>query len=52
MKKYTLKWELVGAVFIVIIGGVLHFVFDFSGDWRPLATMLKESTDYGCNSQA
>ena len=37
MKKSTFKWELVGIVFIVIVGGALHFVFDFSGGWRPLA---------------
>ena len=37
MNKYTLKWELVGIVFIVIVGGALHFVFDLSGAWRPLA---------------
>jgi len=37
MKKSTFKWELVGIVFIIIVGGALHFVFDFSGGWRPLA---------------
>jgi hypothetical protein len=37
MKKSTLKWELLGIVFIVIIGGALHFVFDLSGGWPPLA---------------
>jgi len=37
MNKYALKWELVGIVFIVIIGGALHFAFDLSGEWLPLA---------------
>jgi hypothetical protein len=37
MKKSIRKWELFGLVFIVITGGALHFVFDLSGGWRPLA---------------
>jgi hypothetical protein len=37
VKNSTLKWELVGIVFIVVIGGALHFVFDLSGGWHPLA---------------
>ena len=37
MKKSVLKWELVGIVFIVVIGGALHFAFELSGGWRPLA---------------
>ena len=37
MNKYILKWELLGIVFIVITGSALHFVFDLSGGWRPLA---------------
>ena len=37
MKKYALKLELVGIVFIIVLGGALHFVFDLSGEWPPLA---------------
>jgi hypothetical protein len=37
MKKYALKWELLGIVFIIVLGGALHFVFDLSGEWTPLA---------------
>jgi hypothetical protein len=37
MRKSALKWELVGIVFIVVLGGALHFAFDLSGGWRPLA---------------
>jgi hypothetical protein len=37
MNKYILKWELLGIVFIVIIGSALHFVFDLFGGWPPLA---------------
>ena len=37
MNRYMLKWELLGIVFIVIVGSAFHFVFDLSGGWRPLA---------------
>jgi hypothetical protein len=37
MNKYALKFELVGIVFIIVLGGALHFAFDLSGEWRPLA---------------
>ena len=30
-------WEIAGAVFMVLAGSALHFVFDWSGGWRPLA---------------
>ena len=31
------RWELLGIVPIVLLGSVLHFAFDWSGGWRPLA---------------
>ena len=37
MKKVALKWELIGIICIVILGSMLHFVFGWSGQWRPLA---------------
>jgi len=37
MKRVALKWELVGIIFIVVVGGMLHFAFDWSGQWQPLA---------------
>jgi hypothetical protein len=37
IKKAALKWELIGIAFIVLLGGMLHFVFGWSGEWRPLA---------------
>ncbi len=37
MKAIALKWELTGIIFIAILGGLLHFVFDWSGQWRPVA---------------
>lgn len=30
-------WELGGVAFIIVIGSVLHFAFDWTGDWKPLA---------------
>ena len=39
MKKSIRRWEITGIVFIVIAGGALHFVFDLSGGWRPLAVV-------------
>lgn len=37
MKNKVLKWELAGIFFIVIVGSLLHFIFEWSGDWKPLA---------------
>ena len=37
MNRSLFKWELIGIVFIVLAGGALHFVFELSGGWRPLA---------------
>jgi hypothetical protein len=45
LKKTILKWELIGIAFIVLLGSMLHFVFAWSGEWRPLAliTAVNES---------
>jgi len=32
MKKYILKWELVGVIFVFLLGALLHFVFEWSGE--------------------
>ena len=37
MKKTILIWELVGIIFIVLLGSMLHFVFDWSGQLKPIA---------------
>ncbi len=46
MKKPILKWEIIGIVFIVLTGGLLHFVFEWSGSWRPMVIIaaVNEST--------
>jgi hypothetical protein len=37
VKKSILVWELAGIVFIVVLGTILHFVFEWSGRWIPIA---------------
>jgi hypothetical protein len=32
-----LRWELTGAVFIIVVGSALHFLYNWSGAWPPLA---------------
>jgi hypothetical protein len=32
MKKYILKWEIAGIVFVFLLGALLHFVFEWSGE--------------------
>ena len=36
-KNPFLVWELAGIVFIVVLGTVLHFAFEWSGRWIPIA---------------
>jgi succinate dehydrogenase hydrophobic anchor subunit len=32
MKKYVLKWEISGIIFVFFLGALLHFVFEWSGE--------------------
>ena len=32
MRKYVLKWEISGIVFVFLLGALLHFVFEWSGE--------------------
>jgi hypothetical protein len=32
--KYILKWEISGIVFVFLLGALLHFVFEWSGESR------------------
>ncbi|MFC1905600.1 DUF6512 family protein [Chloroflexota bacterium] len=34
MKKYVLKWEASGILFVFLVGALLHFVFEWSGESR------------------
>ena len=33
-KRYVLKWELAGIVFVFLLGALLHFLFEWSGESR------------------
>jgi hypothetical protein len=32
MKKYIFKWEVSGIIFVFLVGALLHFVFEWSGN--------------------
>jgi hypothetical protein len=34
MRKYVLKWEISGIIFVFLLGALLHFVFEWSGESR------------------
>ncbi len=37
MKHFILTWDVIGIIFIIILGSILHFAFAWSGYWQPLA---------------
>ncbi|MBN2206842.1 MAG: hypothetical protein JW742_05515 [Candidatus Aminicenantes bacterium] len=45
-RRSVALWEAAGAAFIVVAGSALHFVFEWSGGWRPIAWLaaVNEST--------
>jgi hypothetical protein len=47
MKESQVRaWEVLGAVFITVAGSMLHFAFEWSGFWKPMALIaaVNEST--------
>jgi len=40
MKKTILKWEVVGIVFVVVIGAFFHFTFQLLNYWRPAGAIF------------
>jgi hypothetical protein len=38
-KSGTFRWEMWGILFIVLLGALLHFTFEFSGGWKPLGVI-------------
>ena len=40
MKKTILKWEILGILFIVILGSLFHFMFQLSNYWTPLGAIF------------
>lgn len=45
-RRIIARWEIAGFFFINLFGSLLHFVFDWSGRWKPLALIVavNEST--------
>ena len=45
-RKKILLWEMLGIVFTVLVGALLHFTFELSGEWKPLTIIsgVNEST--------
>jgi len=45
-EKMVRNWELLGVVVIFFAGAALHFVFEWSGYWKPIAWLvaINEST--------
>ena len=39
MKKCVLKWEIVGIIFVFLLGALLHFVFEWSGESAPVGAI-------------
>jgi hypothetical protein len=35
MKRTILKWEVLGIIFVVMIGALFHFMFEFFNYWAP-----------------
>ncbi|MDH3669262.1 MAG: DUF6512 family protein [Paracoccaceae bacterium] len=35
--RAILRWEITGAIFTILVGSALHFVFGWTGGWRPVA---------------
>jgi hypothetical protein len=38
-KSSVFRWEMWGILFIILMGALLHFTFEFSGGWRPLGVI-------------
>jgi hypothetical protein len=45
-RKKILLWEMSGILFIFLVGALLHFTFELSGEWPPMAVFggVNEST--------
>jgi len=45
-RKKILSWEMFGILFTVLAGALLHFTFELSGEWTPMAIIsgVNEST--------
>jgi hypothetical protein len=39
MEKRTFLWQLFGAIFIILLGSFLHFLFELTGNWAPIGAI-------------
>lgn len=39
MKRKLQSLEILGALFVIIIGSIFHFVFEWSNQWLPLGAI-------------
>jgi len=39
MKKKLLSLEILGALFVIILGAMFHFIFEWSNQWLPLGAI-------------
>ena len=39
MKKSVLRWELIGIAVISVLGSILHFAFEWSGELEPVGVI-------------
>jgi hypothetical protein len=39
MNKKILIWEIIGIVFISLLGSFMHFLFEISGSWPPIGAI-------------
>jgi hypothetical protein len=37
IKANLVRWQIVGTLFVLSFGGILHFLFAWSGGWTPVA---------------
>lgn len=46
MNRQIIGWEVAGIVFVLLVGSLLHFAFELSGFWKPVALVasVNEST--------
>jgi len=35
-EKKVLYWEIIGILFVTILGALSHFIFEWSGQWKPI----------------
>ncbi|MFW9820225.1 MAG: DUF6512 family protein [Candidatus Thorarchaeota archaeon] len=39
MNKKVLIWEIIGIVFITLLGSFMHFLFELTGNWPPIGAI-------------